>query len=932
MMMVQLFFVDFFLFCCVLAMSKAVRDDVWSPEYSSKILRSDLASVPDLEIRLSTSYGLHSPIRHEDTFARFTEILITSINQTGDMFASAWDSFRANIAVPDRPSLTPLPASGTIRLIQLAPSNELEQGFRIVFRQFPLQEAPRFHVLSYTRGPHIYQPAVAEWEKTGCTHFPAPESRSSNVVEPVAESWTSSLTGRLASALSAVASDKRLVTLKDNIQVTSSVADFLELAYRKQRYRPLNSTPFDPDRKVDSKEQETYLWVDSICVNFKDASERARQVEQLGCIYKAAEKTIVWLGPDEPPEGVDKVIKEFLPNYLEDEDSAIHEIMWNIPDKGQKSWVSAAEPGLKLWEEEALHFVAFATRHEILYRHGWMQEILLSRNVELACGSLSWDWMVLERFVATSGPAARRFFNKFHARTKTLKKIGARYTGVIEEMEKYALIRKLWVNGTGETRRGEVAKWFGPLQTSQEEFFCLMLKMMRIMRGRRVWEDRDSVYGWLALGRLALPDGKRYASPSYIISARQVYIDFTKSLLRGMPVLDVLNDVGKTTWQASRVDLPSWVPDYSKPTAPVPLHARLRDNVDVDFDATLTWTRGNNKEGVVEFVSNCLVVSGLRLDIIHRKSPDFPANIVESDTAPVEWLLHKCAAMGTYGPTGQAALEALSFTLVTDSFVLDGGPLTYAEAFRGLWAFLLGRRMKSLTETANDRLLSILGEIASSTAGEAWIPASREAVELPEDWATDLVALRKVVADLVRKASRALPGRVAFVSREGYWGLGHQELQDGDEIWLLDGGRTPFVLRPGAMSTSSDYRLVGEAYEGRVCIRFAGKVACRATTVQYVLAPCHDASVPREPLTYCEGMIRLLLFSRLLDEQPDQRATWPDGDVGIGIPSPAFTARAKGRNEKDGYRCDGCDKMEEMKAGDDGDSKLTSSGETRESD
>lgn len=82
----------------------------------------------------------------------------------------------------------------------------------------------------------------------------------------------------------------------------------------------------------------------------------------------------------------------------------------------------------------------------------------------------------------------------------------------------------------------------------------------------------------------------------------------------------------------------------------------------------------------------------------------------------------------------------------------------------------------------------------------------------------------------------------------------------------------------------------------------------------------------------CIGMIRLLLFSRLLDEQPDQRATWPDGDVGIGIPSPAFTARAKGRNEKDGYRCDGCDKMEEMKAGDDGDSKLTSSGETRESD
>jgi hypothetical protein len=169
--------------------------------------------------------------------------------------------------------------------------------------------------------------------------------------------------------------------------------------------------------------------------------------------------------------------------------------------------------------------------------------------------------------------------------------------------------------------------------------------------------------------------------------------------------------------------------------------------------------------------------------------------------------------MGTYGPTGQAAHEALSFTLVTDSFVLDDGPLTYAEAFRGLWASLLDRRMRRLTETAKDRLLSILGEIASSTAGEAWIPASREEIELPKDRTTDVAGLKKVVADLTRKASRALPGRVAFVSRKGYWGLGHHEVQAGDEIWLLDGGRMPFVLRPGAISTStSDYRLVGEAY------------------------------------------------------------------------------------------------------------------------
>lgn len=767
------------------------------------------------------------------------------------MFSSAWSSFRAHLAESSRPTLSPLTGDESIRLMQLAPTDN-KHGFRVVLRQFRLADAPRFHVLSYARGRNLDPGAVADWAETGCEHFPVGEEargvpgekvglekaetseKSKKSIEPVQpvqpigeSSWLNSLTGSLTAALPNIAlRNGTLVTWtldKVDVKVSPTVVSFLKLAYHQNRYRTASITPSNPaSSKLDSKapqqqqqQEETYLWIDSFCINAHDPIERARQVAQLAAVYRAASKTVAWLGPDEPPPGVDQLIREFLPDYLEADD-AVYDLMWRLPspESASSETSSPTDPAFPLWDQHALHFIAFLARHELLCRHGWMQEILLARHVELVCGHLSWDWGVLQRFVASSGKAARRFCAKLRSQTGTLKNICARYPRVVDEMETYRFVREYWVDGTAEQRSAAVTKWFGPARTSQEEFLCLMLKMARIMRGRGFMDKRDAIYGWLALGRLALPQGKTYASPSYVLSTRHIYVQFTKSLLKGMPVLHVLNDVGMTTWPGRRagLGLPSWVPDYSRPSLPMPLHARRRDNHDVDFDATLTWTRGNNSEGGLEFVGDCLVVSGLKLDVIHKRSPGFPANILDSKETPVEWLLEKCAEMDEiYGPTGQAGQEALSFTLALDCLVLDNGQLTYTETFRGVWGFLIRRRMEGLDENDTEKLLSTMCRIASSAAGESWVPASREEVEKPEDWTAGFAAHVKVVVQVLKRMSRMMAGRAAFASRKGHWGVGSREVQIGDEIWLIDGGRTPFVLRPGT-SPTNDYRLVGEAY------------------------------------------------------------------------------------------------------------------------
>jgi hypothetical protein len=56
-----------------------------------------------------------------------------------------------------------------------------------------------------------------------------------------------------------------------------------------------------------------YLWVDAICINQTDKTERNVQVRRMGHIFSEAEKVIVWLG--EEKENSDKAI-EFIPNVL----------------------------------------------------------------------------------------------------------------------------------------------------------------------------------------------------------------------------------------------------------------------------------------------------------------------------------------------------------------------------------------------------------------------------------------------------------------------------------------------------------------------------------------------------------------------------------------------------------------------------------------
>ena len=49
-------------------------------------------------------------------------------------------------------------------------------------------------------------------------------------------------------------------------------------------------------RRLRFKERVRYLWVDAVCINQNDATDKSRQVAMMGSIYKSARRVICWLG------------------------------------------------------------------------------------------------------------------------------------------------------------------------------------------------------------------------------------------------------------------------------------------------------------------------------------------------------------------------------------------------------------------------------------------------------------------------------------------------------------------------------------------------------------------------------------------------------------------------------------------------------------
>lgn len=146
---------------------------------------------------------------------------------------------------------------------------------------------------------------------------------------------------------------------------------------------------------------------------------------------------------------------------------------------------------------------------------------------------------------------------------------------------------------------------------------------------------------------------------------------------------------------------------------------------------------------------------------------------------------------------GETPAETLCRTLVANALPTDLPMADCAKNFRSWWAFHLPPSCSDLVE---HMLLPALDENTTR-----WLPSPDEILDMTSGYSRT-----SEVSFIDSLIATSWAYRAFFLTEEGYIGLGPQSLESKDEVWLLEGGRTPFILR--SMPDQGGYALVGEAY------------------------------------------------------------------------------------------------------------------------
>ncbi|QDS72150.1 hypothetical protein FKW77_004359 [Venturia effusa] len=117
------------------------------------------------------------------------------------------------------------------------------------------------------------------------------------------------------------------------------------------------------------------VWVDALCINQDDVEERNSQLLRMGAIYRRAEVTVAWLGL--ASDRTNDVFQSFT-KILEDKER------WPQPD----------DFGSVPQQAEAEMFALLG--REYWYRVWIIQELALSKQVIVMCGSFQTTWATIE--------------------------------------------------------------------------------------------------------------------------------------------------------------------------------------------------------------------------------------------------------------------------------------------------------------------------------------------------------------------------------------------------------------------------------------------------------------------------------------------------------------------------------------------------------
>lgn len=499
------------------------------------------------------------------------------------------------------------------------------------------------------------------------------------------------------------------------------------------------------------------LWIDGICINQRDLTERCHQLPMMHAIYTGAESVFIWAGKsDQHTRGVFDFFKILEARHItsnterqkstNDTSSSVSSAQ--LQSIGESSSITGHE------RDNFARIRAFVDRP--WFHRAWtFQEACLSTRCQLLCGEYSLPWSTAVSatlYLSTRGMVSAVF-------------------------------------GSSADILVALAHFSAANPSQYTPYLAILLPLTRRLEAT---DDRDKVYAPLGLAdRTGLPPPQ----PSYTQSTLETYSAAAKAMITQEGGLSILSGVHcarpskGAIFSLTRIfsstpngaTLPSWVPDWRLPRRAAYLHgfdwpsteqlyhinrdAPFRNLVpsDIGLDSTVLPLRGAKIDSIVGVTSPDAFLNHFAK--YPASSPgEKPAAFDAWQTGLEKLLLQFCAKFSlplTYDQTGCDMSECLLRTMTADR----GG---VGEDAVGVYTMSM-----EIGKFSTLRPVYFRNQIIEDEAGTE----------------TD-----RAMKTLIMAAWTFLHGRKIFRTRRGLVGIVGEDVRVGDEVWDLVGGEVPFVL------------------------------------------------------------------------------------------------------------------------------------------
>lgn len=540
------------------------------------------------------------------------------------------------------------------------------------------------------------------------------------------------------------------------------------------------------------------IWIDQICIDQQNNAEKSAQVKMMHRVYQRAERTIIYLG--DPTEDTAQALEGALALAFLSKAEAERIPLWpDDPRYGDRSgtlgafeWPAIQElPGYKIRyatfvdDRERLPITPFHDFAMDILRRKWfnrtwvLQEIACSKRADFVVGSytLSWEICVAACQFAVANGFHRRFLN--HTITEEIPRI--------EALREH---RRVFMEGAA----GREDEQEHHLRITRSAVHRALPELLPQVRFKGVMDPRDKLFAVLNITSDLMiynQSGQFEHIIDYEASVRTVFIracelwhagskgnldyHFPGNSVRALSFIDWVLDVpGQDAF-----NLPSWVPNWvQKGQAAMSVSGptfAAGTSDDASFEPQVVFPAAAQFQSL----EVPLQVRGAMLCTVHKSIP-------------------VTAEHGVHSPEKQATAHATALSYFSDPYPTTD--LTYVQA----WQMALNIENCMETLEAAGRTCKFWEAIGNIPRRRWFGPPRRLRAG---DLLSDMHQI-SMMALYTRTPCLAF-NRALIVTPSGFIGLAPETAKPGDEVALIFGGKTPYILRRTSLGR---YKILGACY------------------------------------------------------------------------------------------------------------------------